>query len=97
MLAFAFGQGFNPAALSLKEILLFACFPVAAFIGLAIAWVRPLTGGTLCILGLVGFYVLHLAFTGRLPAGFAFLLFVLPGWLFVISEFLSPVRCQEPS
>jgi hypothetical protein len=90
ILAFAIGESFNPTALSLKEALLFACFPAAVLAGLALSWKWPVAGGLLTILGLLGFYSLHRVLAGRFPSGFAFILIALPGWLFILSELLVP-------
>ena len=90
VLLFALGEGFNPAALQFKEELLFLCFPFAVLIGLALAWKWPVAGGMLSIVGLLGFYFLHLVFADQFPAGFAFIVIALPGWLFILSELLAP-------
>ena len=95
MLAFAIGQGFNPAALTLQETVLFACFPIATGAGLGLAWVRPVAGGAVSLGGLAGFYLLHLAMAGRLPAGVAFIVISLPGGLFLMSEWLRRAACRS--
>lgn len=90
VLAFAIGEGFNPASLKFKEALLFSCFPLSVLAGLLLAWRWPVGGGLLAIVGLLGFYALHWAFAGHFPAGFAFILIALPGWLFILSALLAP-------
>lgn len=91
-LAFVIGDGFNPAALKLNEAMLFCCFPLAVLVGLGLAWKWPKTGGTVAVAGILAFYGLNFAFSGRFPSGFAFLLIALPGALFIISARLAPAR-----
>lgn len=90
VLTFAIDEGFNPASLKFKEVLLFSCFPLTVLVGLLLAWKWPAGGGLLAIVGLLGFYALHRAFAGHFPAGFAFILIALPGWLFILSVLLAP-------
>ena len=49
------GEGFR----STVELLSFLFFPVSIMIGLAIAWWREGLGGTIVLIGMVGFHVLR--------------------------------------
>jgi hypothetical protein len=65
------------------KILLFAFFPIAVGVGMVLGWWRPLAGGITAAVGLAGFYVLHLIQSGTVPQGPWFLLFSLPGLIFL--------------
>jgi hypothetical protein len=91
VLAFILGEGLDSVTWTLRETALFCCFPLAVLAGLAAAWKWPAAGGAMVILGIVAFYMLHFAFSGRFPSGIAFILIALPGWLFILSSMLAHV------
>ena len=52
-------------------------------VGMILAWWREGLGGAITTACLVVFYAVHFATAGRLPAGWAWLLFAAPGPLFL--------------
>ena len=61
-----------------------AFFPTGIIVGLLVAFRKELLGGAVTILSLMGFYVWHLAVSGRLAAGPWFALIAAPGLLFLL-------------
>jgi hypothetical protein len=67
-----------------EEVPLFLAFPVGVGLGMLLGWWRPAIGGALTVLSLVAFYALETWRSGTLPTGPWFLIFALPGLLFLI-------------
>jgi len=84
-LLFVIGEGPNPSHLDLQQWALFAFFPFGVCVGMVVAWWNERLGGLITIICCGLFYLLHLAVSGRFPRGPFFLLFSLPGFLFIIS------------
>jgi hypothetical protein len=82
VLLFLVGEGFNPSP---KEWLGFLFFPVGICVGMVIAWWKEGAGGAITVASLLAFYGVHLGTAGRLPTGWAWLLFATPGFLFLLS------------
>ncbi len=85
LLLFGIGEGFNPLHFNSRELLLSLCFPLGVSIGMIIAWWREGPGGIITVLSVALFYVLNFILARRFPGGPFFLLFSLPGFLFLIS------------
>jgi len=83
--AFFVGEGFHPSQLSPSQVLGFLLFPVGVSLGMVLAWWNERLGGTLTVASLVAFYIVHLATSGKLPNGWAWLVFSFPGVLFLVS------------
>lgn len=85
LLMFLFGEEFNPAKIKFNQWIGFLFFPVGIVLGFIIGWKYELTGGLISVISLLCFYFIYgLALTGKLPQTFAFLIFTIPGFLFVI-------------
>jgi hypothetical protein len=87
MLLFIFGEGITGATSRERLGLLF--FPFGISLGMILAWWREGTGGIITVISLLIFYGIDAAFSGRFPQGWAFLVFAAPGFLFVLSSYLS--------
>ena len=87
ILALAIGEGFNPAKLKTKELLLTVPFFVA-WLGLLLGWRWEGWGGILVVAGIAGFCLIHFVVTGfgRFP-GWAFPAIGVPGLLYLLSWF----------
>jgi hypothetical protein len=79
--------GFNPLKLSSVEAVQHVFF-FTALAGMILAWRWPLTGGAISIVGILMFFAVEFAVTGRLPHGL-FPLMPLPGILFLLSGIIS--------
>jgi len=86
VLGFIVGEGINPAP---NEVLGLVFFPFGICAGMLVAWWREGLGGTITVGSLVLFYVIHLATVGTLPEGWGWVVFAAPGFLFLLSWFLS--------
>jgi hypothetical protein len=85
VLLFMTGEGFNPVRIKPTEWILFLFFPFGISLGMILAWWREGIGGGITLGSLAMFYVVHLAISGRFPNGWAFLVFTIPGFLFLLS------------
>jgi hypothetical protein len=85
LLLFVAGEGFTPRHLEPREMALFLCFPLGVALGMVCAWRWPARGGALTVVCLLGFYAAHWVQAGRLPRGWAFIVFAAPGFFFLSS------------
>ncbi|HOX87092.1 MAG TPA: hypothetical protein PKW76_12140 [bacterium] len=83
ILLFFIGEGFDPVRIEAEEWLGLFFSPFAVCAGMIIAWQKEILGGTIAVAGLGFFYLLNLLTVGRFPSGWFFLLFSLPGLLFL--------------
>jgi hypothetical protein len=96
ILFMAIGEGFNPAKLNGRELLLSAAFFVT-WVGLWFGWRWEGLGGLLVVAGMAGFYGLDFALSGfrQLPRGPVFPMLALPGFLFLACWFWQRARPVE--
>lgn len=83
LLLFVLGEGSWPIRLTSSELVQFIFFPIGVALGLALGWRNELLGGTIAVSSLALFYILHFTIFGRFPGGPWFLIFTLPGFLFL--------------
>jgi hypothetical protein len=89
VLLFMIGEGFDPTRLTAREWLGFLFFPLGISIGMVLGWRHEGAGGALTVGCLAAFYAIHRAMTGSFPRGWAWLVFTTPGFLFLLSAWLS--------
>ena len=78
--------GFRPSQVVPREWIGLMFFPFGVILGMLISWRRELEGSLLSLASLGGFYLVYgVALTGRLPGGWAFLVFTAPAFLFLAS------------
>ena len=87
VLGFFVGEGLNPSGLN--EWIGVLLFPVGISVGMILAWWKEGLGGSITLGCLLAFYVVHLATAGKFPKGWAWLVFAAPGFLFLLSSYLS--------
>ncbi len=85
LLLFMVGEGFNPARLTPRELVLSGFFPFGLLLGLALAWRWERLGGALAVLSIAAFYGVHWLGSGRFPNGVFFALTASPGFLFLLA------------
>jgi hypothetical protein len=83
VLVFMIGQGFNPLSLNSTEISLASALLVA-LTGMLLVWRQELLGGTMVVAGMLAFYSINFATSGRLPGGSIFPLCFVPGILALV-------------
>lgn len=83
LLLFLFGQEMAPGQLTFAEWLGLLFFPFGVTVGMLLAWRWETLGGAITILSLLAFYKVMYSERGRFPEGIWFLLFALPGLIFL--------------
>jgi hypothetical protein len=68
--------------LAKRETLMMVAF-IIFWLGLIVGWKWELAGGIMSIGGLVAFYLIDYLFSGTLPGGPFFLIFAVPGFIFL--------------
>lgn len=96
LLLFIVGEGFRPATLTGRDLLLFLFFPVGVCLGMVVGWRREGWGGALTMGSLAAFYLAHFLITHRLPRGLWFAAFALPGALFLLHALCSRRAPHRP-
>ena len=95
LLLFLFGEPFPAAKLSAREWTGLLFFPFGIMLGFAVAWWKEAVGAAITILSLAAFYLVYgLLLNGKV--GWLFIVFAVPGFLFLISAMLSR-RHQTPA
>lgn len=89
LLAFLFGEGGDPTAITPSEWLLLLFFPVGVVVGMIIGWWKDGAGGLISVGSLALFYLVEAWLSGNLADGFFFAIFTFPGVLFLISWWLD--------
>ncbi len=84
LLLFFIGEGFNPMQLSVRDCILFLFFPLGITIGMILAWRWEMLGGIIAFVSLLSFYASHFIMSNKFPPGPYFLIFSLPGILFML-------------
>lgn len=83
VLMFAIGEGFNPMKLNGTERAMSVAF-FTALAGMVVLWRSNGIGGTLVLGGMLTFYGINFAVSGRFPSGWVFPLCFLPGILALV-------------
>jgi hypothetical protein len=97
ILAFALGEGLRLSAFAGREMALFLFFPVGVCLGMILGWWREGLGGGVTIGSLLAFYAVHFLVSQRLPKGFAFAAFALPGGVFFLYWLCSRAPRTRPA
>lgn len=97
LLMFMIGEGFDPTHLKPRDLMLAVFFPLGLILGLILGWWREWLGGAVVVASLLGFYLVHLAVSGRFPSGWAFAALAAPGVLFVLSALATKPGTQSQS
>ena len=94
VLLFLVGEPFHPTP---KEWLGLIFFPFGICAGMIVAWRKEGLGGTITVGSLLVFYGVHFLTAGRLPHGWAWVVFAAPGFLFLLSWYRSRRGNVAPS
>jgi hypothetical protein len=95
LLLFIFGGGETTSVTKIKlvEWLGLILFPAGVVVGFAVAWWKEGLGGSITVGSLLAFYVVFVFLMNeRLTDGLWFLVFALPGFLFLLSWFVRRSR-----
>ena len=84
VLLLAIGEGLDLTQFTVRELVLFAFFPLGVCVGMLLAWRWEGWGGSLTVASLTGFYLADYLASGGFPRGVAFIAFAAPGFLFLL-------------
>ena len=87
ILVFMVCEGFNASKIKISEWALFLFFPFGICFGMILAWWKESTGGIVTVGSVAMFYLIHYLNTGRYPRGWTFLVFTIPGFLFLLYSY----------
>lgn len=83
------GEWELPVELSARDAVMITFFPGGVVLGMIIAWFKERRGALITVYSLALFYLADLAFSGNIPRGPYFILFSLPGFLFLFHDMKS--------
>lgn len=91
ILLFIFGEGsLDLSGVAWEEIGAMLLFPLGLLVGLILAWQEEIKGGALAVFSIAAFYLVYgLALNGSIRQGWWFLIFAIPGFLFLLYGVLS--------
>ena len=92
LLMFFIGEKFNLVQLNVQDRILFLFFPFGITIGMILAWRWEMLGGTITFASLLSFYTVHFIVSNKFPGGPYFLIFALPGIIFMLCGILAYER-----
>ena len=93
LLLFVFGEKFEVSKVTGRQWLAFVFFPLGIVVGFAVAWWKEGLGGGITLVSLLIFYLIFvLLLRGDLARGAWFLVFALPGFLFLAAYAISRAR-----
>lgn len=94
LLLFFFGEEMKLSELTATEIWGLIFFPLGVTVGMLLSWRWEVLGGSVTVLSLLAFYKVIYAANGRFPEGLWFMLFALPGLLFLYCGLCKPERVR---
>ena len=83
------GEGMDFSALTQTEWLMLLCFPVGVALGMLVGWWKELIGGGITAVSLLMFYLIDTIASNGLPDGLWFIIFALPGLLFLLCGWMD--------
>jgi hypothetical protein len=95
LLLFVLGAGekFEVSKVTGRQWLAFVFFPLGIVVGFAVAWWKEGLGGGITVVSLLSFYLIFLLLLRGNPArGVWFLVFAIPGFLFLAAYAFSRAR-----
>ena len=78
------GEGFHPSEITSRQWVGLAFFPIGVIIGMVIAWCKEGLGSAITLGSLLGLYLVYGYFMRYHVAGWAFIVFASPGFLFLL-------------
>jgi hypothetical protein len=78
------GEGFHPSQVTARQWVGLAFFPIGVIIGMVTAWWKEGLGAAITLLSLLALYLVYGYFMRYHVAGWAFIAFASPGFLFLV-------------
>lgn len=82
-------EAFNPSEIPPRQLIGLLFFPIGVMLGMIIAWWKEGLGGSVTVLSLLGFYFVYGYLLRYHLAGWAFVVFASPGFLFFLHWLFS--------
>ncbi len=97
VLLFFIGEGSISefAKLTIGEWILILFFPIGLMIGLFVSWWKELIGGIIAVGSIILFNIIDNILSGKLKLEFEFLVFAIPGILFILYWYLKNRNREE--
>lgn len=96
LFTFYLGEDFDAGKVVLKEWVGLLFFPFGVVLGFIISWKKEGLGGLISTISLSAFYLIYgLILNGKFWQGGVFMIFALPGFLFVAYGLLLPKRISN--
>jgi hypothetical protein len=92
LLLFVFGEKFEVSKVTGRQWLAFVFFPLGIVVGFAVAWWKEGIGGGITLVSLLIFYLIFVQLGGNIARGAWFLVFALPGFLFLAAYAVTRAR-----
>ena len=83
------GEGLHPSQVAAREWVGLAFFPIGVMVGMVIAWWKEGVGAAITLGSLLAFYLVYGYLMKYHIAGWAFLVFASPGFLFLLHWLLQ--------
>ncbi len=96
VLLFVFGEGFNLAHFTVRELILSLFFPLGVCLGMILAWRWEGWGGGITVASLAAFYLAHRLMSPGFPRGLALVVLAAPGFLFLLCSLWSRSTTKQP-
>ena len=96
ILLFFIGEGFAPTRVTPKEWVGLIFFPIGVVAGMLVGWRKEVWGGSITTMSILAFYAVYgCLLNGSFPKGWAFIIFSMPGLLFLAYWLLSRLVRQR--
>lgn len=97
ILMFLFGEKFDVNKITTSQWIGFAFFPIGIVTGFIVGWRNEKIGGLISVLSLICFYLIYgLLLNDKLPLGIAFLIFTIPGFMFLFTGLFAEFAIRKP-
>lgn len=93
LVLFYLGEGIDLHSVAAREYIGFLFFPIGLVLGIAVGWHDELIGGSISAGSTAAFYLIYGALlSGSIMQGSAFLVFTIPGFLFLLHGLFSRIH-----
>jgi len=85
----------NPALITRDQLVGLAFFPIGLVLGLIIAWWKEGAGAVIALASILAFYLVYGLLLGNNVSSWAFLVFAIPAFLFLLDWIFSKNKLRE--
>jgi hypothetical protein len=95
LVLFAVGEPGDPSLITREQLVGLAFFPIGLVLGLIIAWWKEVAGAVVALASVSAFYLVYGALLGNNVSSWAFLIFAIPAFLFLLDWIISKNKLRE--